>query len=188
VSSWLARVRGDLDYGIAVVVFTKPERDLRLMDVDTGPCVPTGGRKRALVGPTRQDLGETPRHTAALLTALTGEAAEGALEVVARRGKGVLHVCTERFVNAMADARAELSRLAEQDKAQGADNDLWESRMVQYDSAWRMATDWPRLVTATSHRLDRLWEAQKARVREQPLYCWHGPTAPMYRVVSRDRP
>lgn len=188
VSFWLARVRGDLDFAIAVVVFTKPERDLRLMDVDTGPCVPTGGRKRALVGPTRQDLGETPRQTAALLTALTGEPAEGAFEVVAERGKGVLQICTERFVNAMADARAELSRLAEQDKTQGADSGLWEARMAEYDSAWRMATSWPRLVTSTSHRLARLWEAQKARELEQPLYCWHGPAAPMYQVVSRDRP
>jgi hypothetical protein len=60
--------------------------------------------------------------------------------------------------------------------------------MAQYDSAWRMATGWPRLVTSTSHRLARLWEAQKAREREQPLYCWHGPAVPMYQVVSRDCP
>lgn len=183
VSSWLARVRGDLDYSIAVVVFTKPERDLRLMDVETGPCVPTGGRKRALVGVTRQDLGETPTHTAALFTALTGESAEGVLDVVSRSGKGVLHLCTDPFVNAMADAQAELSRLWERDKAQGADSDLWESRMVQYGSAWQMATKWPRQVVSTSHRLDRLGEAQKARERQQPLYCWHGPAVPMYEAV-----
>jgi hypothetical protein len=69
LSSSVARVLGDLDVAVAVVVSTTPERELRRMDVATGPCVPTGGRRRPLAGPTRQDHGETPRHTAALLKA-----------------------------------------------------------------------------------------------------------------------
>ncbi len=89
---------GDLDFSVAVVVFTTPERELRRMDVATGPCVPTGGRRRPLAGPTRQDHGETPRHTAALLT---GQPAAG------------------RFIDAMADASEELSRLAAEDEARG---------------------------------------------------------------------
>ena len=151
------------------------------MDVATGPCVSTGGRRRALAGPSRQDHGETPRHTAALLTALTGEPAAGALEVVAREGKGVLHVCTERFVNAMADAREELVQLAAEDQARGSH--LWDARMERYDEAWRSATTWPRRVESTSHRLERLHWALTARERGHPLYCWHGPSAPMYEVA-----
>jgi hypothetical protein len=182
LSSWVARLLGDLDFSIAVVVFTTPERELRHMDVATGPCVPAGGRRRALAGPSRQDLGETPRHTAALLTALTGQPAADALEVVAREGKGILHVCTEGFLNAMADAREELVRLVAEDQATGSR--LWEARMEQYDKAWRTATKWPRRVESTSHRFDRLHWALTARERGQPLYCWHGPSAPMYEVVT----
>ncbi len=156
------------------------------MDVATGPCVPTGGRKRALAGLSRQDLGETPRHTAALLTALTGEPAEGALEVVARQGKGVLHVCTERFAIAMADARGELVGLASEDQATGSR--LWNARMEEYDKAWRTATRWPRRVESTSHRLQRLHWGLVARDRGHPLYCWHGPAAPMYEVVAHPGP
>lgn len=177
---------GDLDFSIAVVVFTTRERELRCMDVATGPCVPTGGRKRSLAGLSRQDHGETPRHTAALLTALTGEPAAGALEVVARKGRGVLHVCTERFVNAMADAREELVQLAAEDQARGSR--LRDARMEQYDKAWRSATKWPRRVESTSHRLVRLDWALTARERGQPLYCWHGPSAPMYEVVTHPGP
>lgn len=186
LSSWVARVLGDLDLGIAVVVFTTPERELRRMDVATGPCVPTGGRRRALAGPSRQDHGETPRHTAALLTALTGQPAAGALEVVARAGEGVLHVCSEGFLDAMADAREELGRLASEDQVTGSR--LREARMEQYDTAWRTATRWPRRVESTSHRLHRLHWALTARERGQPLYCWHGPSAPMYEVIAHPGP
>ncbi len=156
------------------------------MDVTTGPCVPTGGRRRALAGPSRQDHGETPRHTAALLTALTGEPAGGALEVVAREGKGVLHVCTECFVNAIADARQQLVQLAAEDPARGSH--LRDARMERYDEAWRSATKWPRRVESTSHRLERLHWALTARERGHPLYCWHGPSAPMYEVVAQPGP
>ncbi|OMQ15523.1 hypothetical protein A7K94_0208805 [Modestobacter sp. VKM Ac-2676] len=186
LSSWTARALGDLDFSIAVVVFTAPERELRRMEVAIGPCVATGGRKRALAGLTRQDLGETPRHTAALLTALSGEAAPGALEVVAREGKGVLHVCTERFVNAMAEAREELVRLAAEDQARGTR--LWDERVEQYEQSWRTATTWPRRVESTSHRLGRLHWALTARERGHPLYCWHGPSAQTYEVVAQSAP
>ncbi|MCF6507960.1 hypothetical protein E9549_11175 [Blastococcus sp. MG754426] len=186
LSSWVARALGDLDSSVSVVVFTTSEREVRRMDVETGPCVAAGGRKRALAGLTRQDHGETPRHTAALLTALTGEPAAGALEVVARKGKGVLHVCTERFVNAMADAREELDQLAVEDQARGSR--LRDARMEQFDKAWRTATKWPRRVESTSHRLERLHWAVRAREREHALYCWHGPSAPMYEVVAHPGP
>jgi hypothetical protein len=189
LSSWLARARGDIDDGIAAVVFTKPERDLQAMDVAKGPCVPVG-RRKPLVDPLLQDLGEVPSQTAALLTVLTGEPADGALEVVARRGKGVLHVCSERFLNAMADANEELVRLSEEDKAAGDGRDLprFSARMEEYDRAWRAATDWPPKARSIGNGLGRMGWARIARERGQSLYCWHGRSVPLYRIVSGTGP
>lgn len=65
LSGRVARLLGRMDHSVAVVVFTVPEKRLREMDVETGPCVPTGGRKRPLAGVLRQDGGECPEQTAA---------------------------------------------------------------------------------------------------------------------------
>lgn len=168
-----------------MVVFTVPERRLREMDTATGPCVATGGRARALAGPTRQDEGELPRHTAALHTALTGRPADEALTVVHRAGPGVLHRCTDAFVDAMADANEHLVRLSEEDDADGdADLTRFTRRYEEIGQAWLAATGWPRDVVSVSGRLARLGWARVARERGHPLYAWHGPSRPAYVVVT----
>lgn len=176
---------------IAAVVFTKPEKDLRLMDVAKGPCVPVDGRKRPLVGPFGQAHGFRPHDTAALLTALTGEPADSAFDVIARRGKGVLYACTDRFVNALADANAELLRLADEDEAAGQGKDLprFVAKSREYDEAWRSLTKWPDRTPSLLQRDPAItgWAA-KARERGHPLYCWHGRSVPMVRLVSGDGP
>jgi hypothetical protein len=191
LSFWIARARGILDMRIAAVAFTKPEKDLRLMDVATGPCVPLEGHTRPVVGPFGQAQGFRPQDTAALLPALTGEPADGALEVIARRGRGVLHVCTARFVNALADANAELIRLADEDEAAGQGKDLprFVAKSREYDDAWRAFTEWPARVPSLLERDPAItgWAA-KARERGHRLHCWHGPSVPMVRLVSGDGP
>ncbi|WP_136517373.1 hypothetical protein [Cellulomonas telluris] len=183
-AAWWSRVRGMLDPSITVVVFTVPEKRLREMDTATGPCVPTGNRRRALAGPTRQDDGELPRHTAALYTALTGRPADDALVVVDRAGPGVLHRCSDAFVDAMAAANEEMIRLADDDDADG-DRDLtrFVRRFHEVGRAWLCATQWPRDVVDVSGRLGRLGWARLARERGHPLYAWHGPSRPAYGVV-----
>jgi hypothetical protein len=175
---------------IAAVVFSKPEKDLRLMDVAQGPCVPIEGRNRPLVDPFDQAQGFRPKDTAALLTALTGEPADAALEVVAKRGKGALHVCTDRFVNALADANAELLRLVEQDEAAGQGKDLprFVARRREFDEAWRALTRWPSGARSLLEGAGFTGWAAQARRHGNPLYCWHGPSVPMVRIVSGTGP
>jgi hypothetical protein len=49
-----------------VVIFTTPDERLSAMDVVTGPCVPVGGRKHALVSVHQQEGPERPEQMAAL--------------------------------------------------------------------------------------------------------------------------
>jgi hypothetical protein len=186
LSSLLARARGDIDDRIAAVVFTKPEGDLRAMDVAKGPCIPVDGRKRPLVSPFEQDLGVTALHAAALLTVLTGEPSSGALEVVDRRRRSVLHLCTERLVNALVDADAEMTRLIDEDESAGQRRALprFSAKREEYAGAWQVASKWPPKGRPMTNEL--LWtaKARDARAHGQPLYCWNGPSVPMIRIVS----
>ncbi len=121
MSLWqsMRRTLGYMDDSVTVVVFTVPEQRLREMQVADGPCVALRGRRRPLVGPIRQDGGEYPHHTAALYTVLTGQPADGALQLSERQGRGALYVCSQAFVDAMADAALLLGRLADEDEARG---------------------------------------------------------------------
>jgi hypothetical protein len=191
--SWWQSVRrslGYMDFSVTVVVFTVPTKRLREMDVALGPCVPTGGRKRPLVGVTRQEGGEYPHHTAALYTVLTGEPADDALRLLEEKGRGRLFQCSAPFVEAMADASLTVSRLAAEHEARG-DGD-WPSVVEQHEAwsrEWMRICRWPRGVETTTHRLWRMQWAARARERGHPLYLWHGPAVDMYTaesVVLRD--
>ena len=46
--------------GQTAVIFSVPEKRLSAMDVATGPCVPAGGRKHALVSVHQQEGPERP--------------------------------------------------------------------------------------------------------------------------------
>ena len=183
----LVRALRLMDHTVAVVVFTVPEKRLREMDVATGPCVPTGGRKRALAGASRQDGGEFPEQTRALYTALTGLPADDALALLAEKGRGRLFAASPDFVTAMADAHERLGALRDADLARGdAEVTTWWAEWQALGQAWLLAAEWPRGVTATTHRLDRLHWAQAARERGQRLYVWHGPEVSMYEAVAAD--
>ena len=172
-----------MDHTVAVVVFTVPEKRLREMEVATGPCVATGGRKRALAGLSRQDGGELPEHTRALHTALTGRPADRALTLLAQEEQGRLFAASPDFLDAMADAHERLEALREADPAR--DDEAW-AQLQALGQAWLAAAAWPRGVTSTSHRLDRLYWAHAARQRGQQLYVWHGPTVQVYDAVASD--
>ncbi|VEH27283.1 Uncharacterised protein [Cellulomonas fimi] len=173
----------------AVVVFTVQPDRLRRMDVATGPCVPQSGLKRPLQGVLAQDLGESPAQSAALFTALTGHAPEGALVVLEEAGSGRLSVCSETFLNAMADACEEHLALADADEAAGRkDLPTFARAYDELAVAWRQAVRWPRHVAPLSQRLGRLGSARHARLKEQPLYMWHGPSVPMFAIATGRMP
>ena len=183
----LVRALRLMDHTIAVVVFTVPEKRLREMDVATGPCVATGGRKRALAGASRQDGGEFPKHASALFTALTGRSADNVLTLLAEQEQGRLFVADPNFLDAMAEAHERLQALQKADLARGdAELTTWWAEREALDQAWLAAADWPRSVTSTSHRLDRLHWAHAARERGQHLYIWHGPGVLRFDAVRTD--
>lgn len=187
MSLWqsVRRTFGYMDFSVTVVVFTVPEKRLREMDVALGPCVPTGGRKRPLVGVTRQEGGEYPHHSAALYTVLTGQPAEGALQLLEEKGRGRLYKHSTSFVDAMADASLTVDRLFAEDDARGDRH--WSSVAAQHEEwsrEWMRIGRWPRDAKTTTHRLWRMQWAVKARERGQSLYLWHGPEREMYTVES----
>ncbi len=94
-------------------------------------------------------MGETPRLTASLFTALTGRDATSALIRLDQTHGVLLSRCSTDFVNAMADDSEELLRLSREDKARG-DNELTsflrhEEAMIQ---AWMRSGRWPREVVS----------------------------------------
>ncbi len=186
----IARWRGELDRSAAVVVFTVPDKRLREMDVRTGPCVPTGGRKRHLAGVLRQDGGEYPEHTAALYTALTGAPADDALVLLERQGKGSLYRFSDEFVRAMAEANRELIALGDEDQARGDTRDYttFSRRNKEIADAWLQAGPWPKEVVSVENRLTRMGWAVTAEEKNQSLFGWFGPKVQQYRIVSGTGP
>jgi len=111
---------GDRGVGVpedTCVVFTVPEKRLSAMDVEYGPCVPVPGRKHPLVSVHQQEGPERPDRMAALHLALTGRTSDDALQLAQDRNGGRLYRCSDRFVDAMADANELLVRLADEDRA-----------------------------------------------------------------------
>lgn len=179
--------RKDLDSSITAVVFTVPDTRLAEMDVATGPCVPANGAREPLCPPLDQEIGETPRQTAALYTVLTGKPSDKVLIEVSRSGKGVLYRFSKDFVDAMADANELRKRLRAEDKARGdGEFTLTEAKTSEYNQGWLAAGDWPKSVAGTRNRLTRLAWADQARQRGQELYCWFGPSVAQMtvRIVS----
>jgi hypothetical protein len=174
---------------ITSVFFAVPERDLREMDVATGPCVPITGRSKSLCSPLLQDGGELPHHTAALFTVLTGRDADGSLELVQQSGLGRLYVCSKQFLTAMAEANAQLLALGHQDDDAG-DKDLprFGARHDELDRAWLNATDWPPHFVGTGNRLTRLGLAAEAVRKGLPLWAWYGPAVRQFVVATGTGP
>jgi hypothetical protein len=174
---------------ITAVVFTCPEADLARFSVTTGPCVPPTGSERPLVSRLLQDGGETPALTAALYTALTGRPAADALRVVEQRGRAVLSVCSDHFLDAMADCCEESLRLADEDEEKGDKNlTIFGAQQDAICNAWMRAGRWPRQVAGLQNRAVRLGTAREARQAGQRLFVWHGPSVPQFIVVAGQGP
>ena len=161
---------------IALVVFTASDKGLSKMDVALGPCVAADGQRKSIVSGLAQDNGETPEQAGALLTALTGEPSNKALRLVAASGSGQLFACTERFLDAMADASELLLATTTDDDFVAEQNRLSE--------AWMASAAWPSHYVSLRNRLHRLGKARAARTKGQTLYFWFGPAVPMRTVVA----
>jgi len=166
------------------VIFTVAEKRLSAMDVATGPCVPTGGRKHALVSVQQQEGPERPDQMAALYSAITGEPADEALELVEEQDGSRLFGCSDAFVDAMADTNKLLVRLGDADRERGDRSfSSFMTKMAELDAAWMSVANWHSAMVSTHNRLMRMGKARIAREKEQPLYCWYGPQLPEYTVV-----
>ena len=173
---------------IAVFVFSVPEQDLDRFSVAKGPGV-AGDHGNSLLDPRMQDVGETPRLTASLFTALTGRDATSALIRLDRVGGSLLSRCSDDFVMAMADNCEESLRLAEDDEARGDENLTSFMKHQEVTSlAWMRAGRWPREVVGLENRLTRVGWAREARETSQHVYTWHGPAVETYRIVSGSGP
>jgi len=166
------------------VIFSVPEKRLSAMDVATGRCVPVGGRKHALVSVHNQEGPERPDQMAALYSVLTGGSSDEALHLVGEKDGSRLYLCSDAFVNAMADTNQLLVRLGDADKARG-DRLLssFVAKMAELDAAWMTAGSWHSAMVSTRNRLMRMGKARIAREKGQPLYCWYGPQLREYIVV-----
>ncbi|MFN8023932.1 MAG: hypothetical protein U0Q03_20540 [Acidimicrobiales bacterium] len=165
---------------MALVVFAADPKRLGALDVALGPCVPKPGRCKALVSPLNQDLGETVEQASALFTALTGEPAGAVLEVDSENGTGVLHRCTDVFLNAMAD-RSELLLAM-------TDLDVLDRELDRLSDAWMRAATWPPQYVSVKNRLQRIHLARVARSKGQTVYFWFGPSVEMRGVVAGSGP
>jgi hypothetical protein len=166
------------------VVFTVPEKRLSAMDVATGPCVPVGGRKHALVSVHQQEGPERPGQMAALYSALTGGSPDTALLLMEENSGSRLYRCSDAFVDAMAETNELLVRLGDSDKAQGDPSfSSFEAKMAELDAAWISTAKWHSSMVSTRNRLMRMGKARIAREKGQPLFCWYGPQLPEYTVV-----
>jgi hypothetical protein len=167
------------------IIFSVPEKRLSAMDVATGPCVPTGGRKHALVSVHQQEGPERPEQMAALYSVLSGRSGSEALRLVDEKDGSRLYQCSDAFVDAMADTNHLLVRLGDADKERG-DGLLssFAAKMAELDAAWMSAGSWHSAMVSTRSRLLRMGKARIAREKGQPLYCWYGPQLREYIVIQ----
>lgn len=166
-------------------VFTVPDKRLREMDVATGPCVPTGGRKRPLRGPVMQDHGEGPQQTAAFYMVLTGRPSDEAMTLLETKGPGALYAFTNAYVDALVDEQGHLEALANEDEANRDSKDLplFAHRLEELSLAWIATGVWPKDVVGTNGRF-RMGVAAYASSKGQRVFAWYGPSVETYRVVS----
>jgi hypothetical protein len=170
--------------GQTAVIFSVPEKRLSAMDVATGPCVPAGGRKHALVSVHQQEGPERPDQMAALYSVLTGQSGSEALRLVDEKNGSTLYLCSDAFVDVMADTNQLLVRLGDADKERG-DRSLssFAAKMAELDAAWMSAGSWHSAMVSARTRLLRMGKARIAREKGQPLYCWYGPQLREYIVI-----
>jgi hypothetical protein len=111
---------------------------------------------------------------------LTGEPSNDALRLVSTSGSGQLFACTERFLNAMADA-------SEVIVATTTDDDF-VAEQDRLSRAWMASVQWPAHYVSLRNRLHRLGLARAARTKGKTLYFWFGPAVPVRTVVAGSGP
>ena len=172
----LARRAGWIDLARTLVVFTADQKMLRRMTVAGGPCVPVGSR--ALVGPSRQDYGDTFDDIAELAPLLTGQPAPTAWQNGTQEGLGELRQMTPEFASALAG----LAVPGDYDESMRVIRPLAERWLEQHR--------WPRgmEVGGLTMRLHS-WSLHltDGLARERQGYCWRGPSVEAYVAVSSRR-
>lgn len=172
----LARRAGWIDLSHALVVFTADEKMLRRMSVADGPCVPVGSR--ALVGPSRQDYGDTFDDIDALAPLLVSRAPATAWQNQTQEGPGELRQMTPAFEVALAGL------------AVPGDHDESMRVITPVAQRWSEQHRWPRgmEVGGLTMRLHS-WSVLLADglARDRQGYCWRGPSVEAYEAVTSRR-
>jgi hypothetical protein len=169
------RARSDDPYHRVVVVFTRPEKQLRQFGVAEGPCIPLPGRSRPLVGVTNQEPGELSIYED-LASLLLPDRGAAAWETVVETDGGRLATFSETFVEAMAALNREgLRRGAE--RPNDFDWMFEPARAVM--ARWMPEVRWPVGAAGVPPRASAFiaacaW-ARVSQERGQNLYCWSGP-------------
>lgn len=169
----LARRVGWIDLGHALVVFTADEKMLRRMTVAGGPCKPVGSR--ALVGPSRQNYGDTFDDIAALAPLLIGSAPATAWQNETREGPGELRQMTPAFEAALAGL------------AVPGDYDESMRVVIRVAQRWLEQHRWPRgMQVGGLTMLLQSWSVHLADglARGRQGYCWRGPSVEAYEAVT----
>ncbi len=157
------------------MVFTRPEKELRQLDVALGPCVRRAGRKRPLVGVTYQEPGE-PSKFEVLAGILLSGTSGGTWGTVLESGDGRLATFSEELVDAMAVLNRE--NLRRQRERPGDYDWIFEPERAVVarwmpDVRWNIGSgNVP--ARAASFIATCAW-ARVSQERGQRLYCWSGP-------------
>ena len=159
-------------YRRVVVVFTRPEKDLRQLDIALGPCVRRPGRKRPFVGVTNQEPGD-PSEFEVLAGILLSRKSAGAWGTVLESGDRRLATFSDELVEAMAALNREnLRRQGERPK----DYDWIFEPERAVVARWMSEASGSGNVTGldASFLATYAW-ARISQERGQRLYCWSGP-------------
>ncbi len=179
----VVRASGRLDMSRTAYVFTVPDKRLREMDVATGPCVPTGGRKRPLRGPVMQDHGEGPQQTAAFYTVLTGRPSDEAMTLLETKGPGALYAFTNAYVDALVDEQGHLEALANEDEANGDTKNFRSSLIDWKNFLWLGSLRGSGQKTSWGRTAASAWELPPTLPR-RGNECSRGTARPLRRTTS----
>ncbi len=173
---WPRRKTGPQDpYSRVVSVFTLPERELRHLDVSLGPFRPAPGRRRPLIGRTRQDPGE-PSLFESLCEVVVGTGPATAWSASRTVGDGRL----DTFADGLVSALAEHNRAALRRREERPGDVEWQLDLDrELFRRWIPGVAWPRDGDGVPRQATLLIvtcaSAREAEDRRQHLYCWSGP-------------
>jgi len=167
-----SHARPHIDLSTAFVVFACTNEEIAELNIEDGPCVrrfgPRGGRRRPLASPHSQFYPDTFEQFRILYALLTGDAASRSLHSEQSAGPGTLALLSNAFVEALAKIR---------------NPDQWN----EVAARWLDVGQWqPSMKTGGLATRLVVWagEAEGARAKGLPVYCWRGPAVPVYAIAS----